>query len=239
MYGLMYTIWKKSDTESVALMTEPDPKLHIDVYSDVVCPWCYVGKRRLERALKEWRDDVPVEMKWRPFQLNPTMPKDGMDRTIYLETKFGSLDVFNEMEQRLLEAGRAEQIPFAFEKIARTPNTFLAHRLIWYAGQQGCQDAVVESLFKGYFEEGSDIGSKSILVELADRVGLGADDFLTSEEGTAEVKAEESMGHKLGIRGVPYFVIDQNYGISGAQPVEVFVAAMEKVRPNLSTAADS
>ncbi|NGZ60672.1 MAG: DsbA family oxidoreductase, partial [Nitrospira sp. LK265] len=110
-------------------MSETDSKLRIDVYSDVICPWCYVGKRRLERALREWRDDSSVEVNWRPFQLNPTMPKNGMDRTIYLETKFGSLDRFREMEQRLLEAGKAEQIPFAFEKIARTPNTFLAHRL--------------------------------------------------------------------------------------------------------------
>ncbi len=231
----MCTIWKKSDTEWVRLMSEPGPKLHIDVYSDVVCPWCYVGKRRLERALKAWRDDMPVEVKWRPFQLNPTMPNEGMDRTVYLETKFGSLDRFKEMEQRLLEAGRAEQIPFAFEKIARTPNTFLAHRLIWYSGQQGCQDAVVESLFKGYFEEGLDIGSLSILLELADRAGLRADEFLANQAATAEVKAEESVGHKLGIRGVPYFVIDNTYGISGAQPVEVFHSALERVRTGLST----
>jgi len=227
----------------MTLMIELDPKLHIklhiDVYSDVVCPWCYVGKRRLERALREWRDDSCVEVNWRPFQLNPTMPKHGMDRTVYLETKFGSLDRFREMEQRLLEAGKAERISFAFEKIARTPNTFLAHRLIWYAEQQGCQDVVVESLFKAYFEEGSDIGSQSILVELADRAGLRADRFFDTEEGTTEVRAEEAVGHGLGIRGVPYFVIDKALGISGAQPVEVFVAALEKVRPNLSTAADS
>ncbi|MDF0677030.1 MAG: DsbA family oxidoreductase [Nitrospira sp.] len=212
----------------MTLTIEPGPKLHIDVYSDVVCPWCYVGKRRLERALKKRRDDVGVEVKWRPFQLNPTMAKSGMDRTVYLQTKFGSLDRFKEMEQRLLEAGRAEQIPFAFEKIARTPNTFLAHRLIWYAGQQGCQDAVVESLFKGYFEEGSDIGSKSILAELADRAGLSADEFLASEEGAAEVKAEESVGHELGIRGVPYFVLDGTYGISGAQSPEILHSVFQR-----------
>lgn len=238
MYGSMCTIWKKSDTESMTLMIEPDPKLHIDVYSDVVCPWCYVGKRRLERALKKRRDDVGVGVKWRPFQLNPTMAKSGMDRTVYLQTKFGSLDRFKEMEQRLLEAGRAEQIPFAFEKIARTPNTFLAHRLIWYAGQQGCQDAVVEQLFRGYFEEGADIGSSSALVELAGRAGLNADRFFESEAGTTEVRAEESVGHGLGIRGVPYFLFDKAYGISGAQPVEVFASTLERVRTSLSAAAD-
>ena len=115
---------------------------------------------------------------WKPFQLNPTMPKDGMDRTAYLDAKFGSLDTFKGMEERLLEAGSIEQIPFAFEKIARTPNTVLAHRLIWQAGMQGRQDAVVEQLFKGYFEEGLDIGASSVLIELANRAGLNVANFL-------------------------------------------------------------
>ena len=200
----------------------------IEVYSDVICPWCYVGKRRFERALRQADKTVKAHVAWRPFQLNPTMPKNGMDRTAYLTAKFGSLDAFKEMEQRLLETGSDEKISFAFEKILRTPNTFLAHRLIWYAGIHGRQDAVVDRLFKGYFEEGLDIGSMSILVELADRAGLKAGEFLASEEGAAEVKAEESVGHTLGIRGVPYFVFGNRYGISGAQPVEVFVSAIEK-----------
>jgi predicted DsbA family dithiol-disulfide isomerase len=213
--------------------------LTVEVYSDVICPWCYVGKRRVERALRQAGDTVKASVAWRPFQLNPTMPKQGMDRTVYLETKFGSVEVFKEMEEHLLEAGRAEQIPFAFEKITRTPNTFLAHRLIWYAGTQGRQDAVVNQLFQGYFEEGLDIGSASVLGELADRAGLKADQFLASEEGTAEVKAEESVGHQLGIRGVPYFVFDKSSGISGAQPVDVFVSAFEKARTSPSTVGRS
>jgi predicted DsbA family dithiol-disulfide isomerase len=186
--------------------------------------------------LQQVGNTVKTHVAWRPFQLNPTMPQDGMDRTGYLEAKFGSLDTFKEMEQRLLEAGGIEQIPFAFEKIVRTPNTFLAHRLIWYAGIQDRQDAVVDQLFKGYFEEGLNIGSVPVLVELADRAGLKTAPFLESNDGVVEVKAEESVGHKLGIRGVPYFVLDKTYGISGAQPVEVFVAAVEKVRPNLTAA---
>lgn len=211
----------------------------VEIYSDVVCPWCYVGKRRLERAMQQVGNTVKAHVAWRPFQLNPTMPKDGMDRTTYLEAKFGSLDTFKEMEQRLLGAGRAEQIAFAFQKIARTPNTFLAHRLIWYAGIQGRQDAVVESLFKGYFEEGLDIGSSSALVALADRAGLKTDQFLVDDEGITEVKAEESVGHKLGIRGVPYFVFDKAHAISGAQPVEAFVSAIERNRTNVSTLGES
>ena len=213
--------------------------LQIEVYSDVICPWCYVGKRRLERALQQLGSRVTADVHWRPFQLNPTMPQQGMDRRVYLETKFGSLRVFEEMEQDLLEAGKTEQIPFAFGKIVRTPNTFQAHRLIWYAGQQAHQDAIVNELFKGYFEDGLDIGSASVLTELADRAGLKAAAFLESDDGCAEVKAEEVVGHKLGIRAVPYFVLDNAYGISGAQPVEVFVAAIEKVRPHRSSTAGS
>lgn len=220
-------------------MSSHSAGLHIDVYSDVICPWCYVGKRRLERALCQVGDGMKADVVWRPFQLNPTMPKLGMDRTVYLETKFGSLEVFDEMEQRLLEAGRGEQIRFAFEKISRTPNTFLAHRLIWFAGRQGLQDAVVNRLFQGYFEEGLDIGSPSVLIELADRAGLNAASFLEGDQGVAEVKAEESVGHRLGIRGVPYFVFDNVHEISGAQPAEVLLAAIAKVRPTLSIGAGS
>lgn len=208
----------------------------IEIYSDVVCPWCYIGKRRLERALSQLKDAVKPQIIWRPFQLNPTMPKEGMDRTTYLEAKFGSLEAFRRLEEHVLEAGAEERIAFAFEKIARTPNTLPAHRLIWYAAQQCCQDAMVDSLFKGYFEEGADIGMISVLVQLGDRAGLNAAHFLQSDGGVAEVKAEESAGHKLGIRGVPYFVLNQAYGISGAQPVDVFVSAMQNARAQASVA---
>lgn len=220
-------------------MNSQDAAIHIDVYSDVICPWCYVGKRRLERALRQVSDRVNVEVAWRPFQLNPTMPEDGMDRTAYLRAKFGTVDAYGQLEDQVSAAGSAEGMSFAFEKITRTPNTFLAHRLIWYAGLQGRQDAVVDQLFKGYFEEGLDIGSALVAGELANRAGLQADQFLTSEDGTAEVKAEELVGHQLGIRGVPYFVLEETYGISGAQPVEVILSALEKARMRQSTASRS
>ena len=206
-----------------------DRTLMIEVYSDVVCPWCYVGKRRLERALSDSKDLVQPAITWRPFQLNPTMPKEGLERTAYLEAKFGSLDAFRQMEEHVLAAGAEEQIAFAFGKIVRTPNTFLAHRLIWYAGQEGCQNAIVDSLFKGYFEEGVDIGSLSVLAQLAERAGLKAAPFFEGQDGTAEVKAEESAGHRLGIRSVPYFLLNGTYALSGAQPPDRFVAAFKKV----------
>ena len=207
--------------------------LRIDIYSDVVCPWCYIGKRRLERALDQLNGAAQARITWRPFQLNPTMPKDGMDRTTYLEAKFGSLDAFRQMEEHVLAAGAAERISFAFEKVARTPNTFMAHRLIWYAEQQGRQDAAVESLFRGYFTEGIDIGSVPVLGRLASRAGLDAaavESFLHSEEGATEVKAEETAGHRLGIRGVPYFVLNGSLSISGAQPPDIFVSAIQQAQ---------
>jgi predicted DsbA family dithiol-disulfide isomerase len=210
--------------------------LMIEIYSDVVCPWCYIGKRRLERAVSHLKDAERPQIIWRPFQLNPTIPKEGMDRTTYLETKFGSLEAFRRLEEHVLAAGAEERISFAFEKIARTPNTFLAHRLIWYAAQQACQDAVVHSLFKGYFEEGADVGTTSGLAQLAERTGLNAAHFLQGDGGVAEVKAEEAAGHKLGIRGVPYFVLNRAYGISGAQPVDVFVSAMQNAQAQASVA---
>ena len=203
--------------------------IHIEVYSDVVCPWCYVGKRRLERALTSVGGDTHVT--WRPFQLNPTMPLGGMDRTAYLKAKFGSLEAFGRMEEQLLAAGADEQIPFAFEKVARTPNTFAAHRLIWYAEQQGRQDAAVESLFRGYFTEGTDIGSMPALSQMACRAGLDAaavESFLRGEEGAAEVKAEEAVGRRLGISGVPYFVFNGRISIYGAQPPDIIVPALRQ-----------
>jgi predicted DsbA family dithiol-disulfide isomerase len=208
-----------------------DQALRIEVYSDVICPWCYIGKRRLERALDQLNGAAQARITWRPFQLNPTMPKEGMDRTTYLAAKFGSLDAFRQLEEHVLAAGVAERVPFAFEKMARTPNTLMAHRLIWYAEQQGRQGAVVESLFRGYFTEGVDIGSMPVLGQLAGRAGLDAaavESFLQSEEGTTEVKAEEATGHRFGIRGVPYFILNGGISISGAQPPDIFVSALQQ-----------
>jgi predicted DsbA family dithiol-disulfide isomerase len=208
-----------------------EKRMQIDIYSDIVCPWCYVGKRRLERALTSIGGDIRVA--WRPFQLNPTMPLEGIDRSAYLKAKFGSLEVFGRMEDQLLAAGRDERIPFAFEKIQRTPNTFAAHRLAWYAAQQGKQDEVVEGLFRAYFLEGKNIGDVKTLTLTAGEAGLDrteTDAFLASEKGMVEVKTEEAVGRRLGIRGVPYFVINGTVAISGAQPPDIFVSAIQQAR---------
>ena len=203
--------------------------MQIDIYSDIVCPWCYVGKRRLERALTSVGGAVHVT--WRPFQLNPTMPLEGMDRTTYLKSKFGSLEVFGRMKEQLLAAGAEEGIPFAFEKIQRTPNTFAAHRLVWYAAEHGQQDEVVEVLFRSYFVEGKNIGDVKTLAHAAAEAGLDRTEiehFLASEKGVVEVKAEEAMGRRLGIRGVPYFVFNGRISLSGAQPPDIIVSAIQQ-----------
>ena len=208
-----------------------DRGLTIDVYSDIVCPWCYVGKRRLERALAQLDGVLRARSTWRPFQLNPTMSSDGMDRAAYLKAKFGSLENFGQMEEQLLAAGVEERIPFAFEKIERTPNTFAAHRLVWYAAQQDKQDNVVEALFRAYFLEGQNIGDVTTLTHVAADAGLDrteTEEFLASEKGVVEVKAEEAVGRRLGIRSVPHFVFNGSLSISGAQPPDIFVSAIRQ-----------
>lgn len=204
--------------------------LSLDVYSDVICPWCYVGKRRLERALQVW-DGTPVNVRWRPFQLNPTMPRNGMDRRQYLDMKFGSPAAARTIYDQVSTAGAAEGIRFAFERMTRTPNTFAAHRLIWWAGRQGKQDEMVEILFRRYFLEGGDIGHIDTLSQAAADAGFDraiAATFLVGDEGVEEVNAEESAGHRLGIRGVPYFVINGTSALSGAQPPEQLVATFRE-----------
>ena len=204
--------------------------LTVDVYSDVVCPWCYIGKRRLEQALESVQAQAHVF--WRPFQLNPTMPKAGMDRRVYLETKFGGPGEMKAIQDRVAAVGTSVGIEFAFDRIARTPNTFDAHRLIWFAQQQGRQDEVVEELFHGYFTEGFPIGEAEILVSLAVRAGLDGEAvarLLQAQEGVDAVRQEEAQGHQLGIRGVPYFVLNGKAALSGAQPVETFVSAIKQV----------
>ncbi|MGZ8375089.1 MAG: DsbA family oxidoreductase, partial [Nitrospira sp.] len=196
--------------------------LTVDIYSDVICPWCYVGKRRLERALKAW-NGVPVNVRWRPFQLNPTMPRNGIDRRQYLDAKFGSPAATQVIYDQVSTAGTEEGIQFAFERIVRTPNTFAAHRLIWLAGHHGKQDEMVELLFRQYFLEGGDIGNIETLSQAAAHAGLdrtSIETFLTGDEGIEAVKAEEAAGHRVGIRGVPYFVFNRTSALSGAQPPE-------------------
>ena len=207
-----------------------DRALRVHVYSDVICPWCYVGKRRLERALKAW-DGVPVNIRWRPFQLNPTMPRNGMDRRQYLDAKFGSPAAAQAIYGQVAAAGVEEGIPFAFERIIRTPNTFAAHRLIWLAGHHDKQDEMVDMLFRQYFLEGGDIGTIETLSQAAAHAGLdraAIETFLAGDEGGEAVQEEEAAGHRVGIRSVPYFVFNGAKALSGAQPPEQLLVAFRQ-----------
>ena len=203
--------------------------------SDVICPWCFVGKRRLEKALRALAartDSVEPEVVWHPFELNPEMPRDGIDRRAYREAKFGSLETSRGLDARLTAVGLDEGVPFAFERIRRTPNTFDAHRLIWLAQQEFVQEPVVEGLFRKYFLEGEDVGQRAVLLDVAIASGLARDQverFLEDGDGSTAVRQAEAEAWNLGIHGVPHFVINGKYSISGAQRAEVFAGAFERV----------
>lgn len=207
--------------------------LPVTIYSDVICPWCYLGKRRLEAALRE--PDMPRQLAigWRPFELNPDMPAEGMPRAAYRARKFGP-ERARQSDLQMAEHGREVGIAFAFDKMQRTPNTRLAHRLLWHAGRQGeeAQNALVNRLFAGYFEEGLDIGRKDVLLDLAAEAGLDAGEARNVIDGDESLQAVldlEGEGMRMGIRGVPYFVLIGKYAVSGAQPPEVWVDALPKI----------
>lgn len=199
--------------------------MRIDIISDTICPWCYVGKRRFERALAELPAGTDVTVAWWPFQLNPQMPSEGKERAGYLVERFGSAERAREVFRPIEAAGRSEGIPFAFDEIQRTPNTMDSHRLIAYAGELGKQNDVVEALFKRYFERGEDIGQVAVLVAAAMDAGLdeaAVRAFLESDQGRQEVEAGDMAARKLGINGVPCFIVNARYALSGAQEPEVF-----------------
>src|SRR4051812_25352727 len=193
--------------------------LTIDVVSDVICPWCFIGKRRLERALALLGNPADVRVVWRPFQLNPRMPAEGMERRAYRTTKFGSWEKSLALDAQVAEAGRGEGIAFAFDRMARTPNTFDAHRLLWLAGKLGVQDGVAESLFRGYFTGGADLNDRPTLIAVAAEGGIptaDAERLVAGDEGLSEVLAEEGRYKALGVSGVPSFFLDGVPAFSGA-----------------------
>lgn len=205
--------------------------MKIDIVSDAICPWCYIGKRRLEQALVQ-SPQPDLEIGWRPFQLNPEMPAEGMDRQDYLRAKFGE-SAGGRNYDRIAAVGRDVGIPFAFDKIKRTPNTILAHRLIRYATRVHLQDEVVETLFRAYFTEGEDIGHRATLVKLAAAAGLDrttVDAYLAGAEDDDTIRAEDAFARQIGISGVPCFIIDRQYAISGAQPAEAFIEVFDLAR---------
>ncbi len=200
----------------------------IDVVSDVVCPWCYLGKRRLEAALKPESD---VQIRWRPFQLDPTIPPEGLDRRAYMRAKFGDGPRLADAHARLKALGAEVGIAFDFEAIQRAPNTLDAHRLIRFATQAGLGDAVKELLFADYFERGRDIGDRAVLNQAALDCGLGdVTERLASDEGADEVRREIVEAQEMGVQGVPFFIFASKYAVSGAQSEEVLRQALAQAR---------
>ncbi|WP_420409383.1 DsbA family oxidoreductase [Hoeflea sp.] len=210
------------------------PALTIDIVSDVMCPWCYIGKRRLEAALADVRKEMDVEVRWRPYQLDPTLPKEGKDRKQYMEEKFGGAEGADKAYEAVRAAGAEEKIPFAFDDIKVSANTLDAHRVIRWAGSEGtaAQDAVVEELFKAYFENGQNLGEDAVLIDAAEKAGLDREivsRLLSGEADRDTVSAEIDQARQMGVTGVPCFIIDMKYAVVGAQPAEALADAMRKI----------
>lgn len=197
---------------------------HLDVYSDVICPWCFIGKQHMQRALSELaHDGEGFVVNWRAFQLNPDMPQGGVARDDYRARKFGSLARSRELDAQVAASAAAAGIEIRHDRMLRTPNTVDAHRLIRRAGEAGCQDAVVDRLFQDYFVDGQDIGDLGVLAAAAEACGMeDAANFLASDSGRAEVLAEDAAARGAGLNGVPTFALNGHLLFSGAVPAPAF-----------------
>ena len=201
--------------------------LTIDAISDVICPWCLIGKRRLEKAL----GNRPAVVRWHPFQLNPDMPPEGIDRKSDRIRKFGSWERSQELDTQVAAAGQGEGIAFNFDRQSRAPNTLDAHRVIWLAGERGVQDAVVEAVFQAYFTDGRDLSDRATLASVAAVAGLDhaeVDELVAGDRGLDVVQAGEEQARRLGVSGVPFFVVNGRVALSGAQPPGLFRQAFEQ-----------
>jgi predicted DsbA family dithiol-disulfide isomerase len=204
----------------------------LDIFSDAICPWCYIGKQHLDAALKlTAKRGLRFDVQWHPFQLNPDMPPEGVERAAYRAAKFGSLERSQELDAQVAQAAQQAGITIRHDLMTRTPNTLQAHRLIWFAGRAGRQNAVVDALFRAYFTEGRDIGDPEILADEAAGCGLdraAAAAFLAGDEGRAEVLGEDRAARGAGLQGVPTFALERHVLFSGAVPADVMAEALEK-----------
>ena len=210
--------------------------MQLDIFSDTICPWCYVGKRRLARALA-MRPQPKLVIRWRAFQLNPGMPPEGMERSRYIEAKFGGAERAKRINDAVTTVGASEGLDFQFERIRQTPNTLASHRLLRLAAGHDRQDALLEALFAAYFVAGRDIGDLGVLEDLAAAVGLpDAAAFLAHGDGIEEAKAEDALARRQGINGVPCFIFNGRFLLSGAQEPESFFQLFDLAREEEATA---
>ncbi|MCB1396006.1 MAG: DsbA family oxidoreductase [Rhodobacter sp.] len=203
----------------------------LDIFSDPVCPWCYIGKARLDAALEK-RPDHPFVIEWHPYMLNPSMPPEGMDRREYLQAKFGAPDAVVKTYLPIQQAAEESRLPFHLDRIQRTPSTLDAHRLIHWAGLESRQAAMVSALFRAYFVDGRDIGDRAVLTEIAGACGLDATliaRLLESDADVAEIRTRDAEIRERGLRGVPGFLIGRTYVVSGAQPTDFWVDLIDEL----------
>jgi predicted DsbA family dithiol-disulfide isomerase len=214
-------------------------KIKVDIVSDVVCPWCYIGKRRIEKAMDALKNKYEFEVEYHPFELNPQMPAEGTNQKAYLISKFGGEARYNQLIGNVTKVAAGEGLNFDYDKQTVSPNTREAHRIIQFAKQEGKQLEAKEAFMKAYFEEGVDLSRKENLLSVAVKAGLTKETvakLLSSDEGLAEIEAAERELQKLGISGVPFYIINNKYGISGAQASESFIEAFENIGTELNAA---
>ena len=206
--------------------------LKIEIVSDVVCPWCVIGFRNLKKAIKELENELSFEISWKPYELHPEIPSNGYDKELYMEQKFGS-GRGNRAYDEIVSIGKDLGFNFNFFKTKRIPNTFLAHRLLWYAKKMNLQNELSEALFYAYFTEGKDVGSVEILASVASEVGIDKSEtitFLKSEKGSKEVENQEIDSIERSIGAVPTYIINDQYLIQGGQQPETFMAFLKKIQ---------
>ena len=209
----------------------------LDVYSDVICPWCYIGKRRLDKVMETSAGDG-VEMHWRAFQLYPMIPAEGVDRDAYMKARFGDRARPARIYEQIVREGESEGIEFRFERIKRMPNTLDAHRLVSMADEHGAQNRLLEALFSAYFCEGEDIGDPDVLANIGSRSGLDIDRvraYLDGDEGREAVGRELEWGQVAGISGVPCFILERELAMPGAQDPQTLGMFFERVKAKLAS----
>lgn len=205
----------------------------VDIVSDVACPWCYVGKRRFEEALRQWKG-APVKVEWHPYQLDPNMTAEGLSRDNYLINKFGSVEKVQGMTDHLTTAGKEVGIDFDFGPNWLAVNTLQLHQLLYVAGEEGFKDTLKERFLKAYFEETKHLNNQEVLAEIMAEFGWSAEkvaEIIADDSIAYAVKSEIAHYQQMGVSGVPYFIINNKYGISGAQPSSLFLEALNSVSP--------
>lgn len=213
-------------------------KIKIDIVSDINCPWCYVGEKRLEKAIEATKDKYEFDISFKPFELNASLPQEGQDKQEYFKNAYGPaiLPQLGAMNQRMTETGAEVGIEFNLDRSTKVNNTFNGHRLIWLAGECGVQEKVATALFYSYFTEGNNMNDTELLTKIGIENGIPAeklDGFFESDAGKKEVREMEQWAQAAGITGVPAFIINDKYLVSGAQPADVFLNVFQQVAPSL------